>query len=247
MGLDAIKNLFWEDDKPSETTKPAESLQKGTPAQELIITPTESVIGTVFPTQPQAVPVGVVSEELSKHFNEVLDASKVPGVGYSQFNAQLDALESLKSAGVSESVRYETALKTLKAQGVLISKKGILDTAQKYMDLLAADDKDATKLVEQRKKEEIGTRNADITNLQEENKKKQELIQKLNQEIQDNNTAIGTKQGEIITQTNIIEQRHQNYKTTWAVYNTRLLTDIQNINTFLPEDAPVPVAEKKSK
>lgn len=181
---------------------------------------------------------GVVDDAFAQHFNTVLDEKKIPGNAYSLFNKQLTALDSLKAAGVTEDNRYKAALATLTTTNPTVTKKSILSAAAKYLELLNQDDKDANTLVEQRKTEEIGKRQQDILDLQAENQKKLEQKAQLDKEIQDNNTAIGIKQGEIITKGNEIEQRNQNFKATWNVYYTNLQTSIANITSFLLDDAP---------
>jgi len=231
MDFKKFTSIFVEvEDKPKTAPAP---LQQGTPAQAIsnnaVINPN---FASVTPPAINGNVVGVVSDEFSKHFDEILDVSKVPGVGYGQFVKQLAVFDTLKGS-MTESQRYDMALKSMQAQGINISKADILASVQKFIDILANDDVNLTKLVEQRKTEQIVSRQQDIETLNNQITDKQNQIQKLNEEIKVHQNDIAIKQGEITQQSTLIEQRQQNYKATWAVYNTHLTQDVQNINSYL--------------
>jgi len=232
MNLGKLTSIFYEADEPS--VKPPVTLQ-GKPAVPIV----NSTPNLPTASAPGSTIVGVVSDEFNKHFDEILDASKVPGIGYGQFMKQLAVLDGLKGQpGITESQRFEMALKSIQASGISITKVDILNTAGKFAQILIDDDIKLTKLVEQRKSEEITTRQQTIESLNGQILEKQAQIQKLNEEIQGHKTDITTKQNEIQQQSSLIDQRQQNYKATWAAYNNHLQQDIQNISSYLPDTTP---------
>ncbi len=240
------KYIFDSEENTSSAETPAkvESLQKGKSAQAVASTPdvtqntqqAATPAAVTIPITPGAPIVGQVTEEVKEYFEKLLNPKNFPGIGYGAFNDALDALASLKGA-IPEPQRYETALKTLQAQKIEINKSIILESLNGYITALKTGLDKAEALVDQRKSEEITTRQQKIELNDASILEKQKQIEKLNTEITtlkaDNNTQLA----EIQQQSTIIEQRHQNFIATWNVFNSGLAADIQAITSYLP-DAP---------
>jgi hypothetical protein len=94
---------------------------------------------THLPTAPTASPVAISradADKFSSHFEQLFEASNLPGPDYFEF---FKAVEALETALPDETGRMRAAFTTLQVQG--LTKQTLADTARQYAVIVEGDRK----------------------------------------------------------------------------------------------------------
>lgn len=224
MGL---MNFFFEEGEQ----KPATPQATPAPTQQA---PVQSVpnIGTINYQIPTALASGQVDEKFMKHFNELLSKSNFDGADYYEFSKALEATMAMQGA-MTEQARFNMVLATMNVSGSNIDKGKIIETANKYLVIFESDFQENMNILDTKKSKEVGGREETIATINADNQAKNELIQKLALEIQDNQQKILALQQEIVVEGNKIESNRSNFTQSYNVYTTKIKNDVTQVTTLL--------------
>lgn len=180
--------------------------------------------------------IGVVDapdETLIKHFTQIVDGANIPAPNYNTFRKTLNVTEPLKqSMAMNDVAHFQFTFAQMSAT-TPISKDTLLNTANKYLDVLKKDNDDYAKLIEEKKQTEIVSRQNQINDINSENQKKQNQIDQLNKDIQENQVKMTQINNEIIDQNLKIDQKVKAYNNAYASATRMIGDDITKIEQYI--------------
>jgi hypothetical protein len=167
-------------------------------------------------------------DKFDKHFSDLFDKVNLPGPDYYEF---WKMMETLEAAVPDEAVRMNAVFSTLKVQG--LSKETLIGSAEKYLQVVDKDKLEFQNAVNTKVLGEIEGRKTTVDELEKKNQQNAELIQKLTQEISDNNQKITTLKKEVIDEEAKINGNTNGYNIACDAMLAKLSSDIQKIKTSL--------------
>jgi predicted nuclease with TOPRIM domain len=167
-------------------------------------------------------------DKFDKHFSDLFDKVNLPGPDYYEF---WKMMETLEAAVPDEAVRMNAVFSTLKVQG--LSKETLISSAEKYLEVVDKDKLEFQNAVNSKVLGEIEGRKTTIDELEKKNQQNAEMIQKLTQEISDNNQKITSLKKEVIDEEAKINGNTNGYNIACDAMLAQLSSDIQKIKTSL--------------
>lgn len=174
---------------------------------------------------PQAAPPTQVDATSSAEFNQylqkILKDSNLPGPDYYEFS---NALETLKSAPLTEQQKFVTMFAGFQAQG--ITAQSLVDTAKQYIVILnnrKAAEFDASVSSAEHTIEQKQAQYTDLLNKNTE----------LAKQIQDNGTKAEVLLGDINTSKSKLETKKTTFNMAFQALIAKIGVDIENITKYL--------------
>jgi hypothetical protein len=167
-------------------------------------------------------------DKFDKHFSDLFDKVNLPGPDYYEF---WKMMETLEAAVPDEAIRMNAVFSTLKVQG--LSKETLVSSAEKYLQVVDKDKMEFQNAVNTKVLGEVEGRKTNIDELEKKNQQNAELIQKLTQEISDNNQKITSLKKEVIDEEAKINGNTNGYNIACDAMLAKLSSDIQKIKTSL--------------
>jgi hypothetical protein len=167
-------------------------------------------------------------DKFDKHFSDLFDKVNLPGPDYYEF---WKMMETLEAAVPDEAVRMNAVFSTLKVQG--LSKETLVSSAETYLQVVDKDKQEFQNAVNTKVLGEIEGRKTTVDELEKKNQQNAELIQKLTQEISDNNQKITALKKEVIDEEAKINGNTNGYNIACDAMLAKLSSDIQKIKTSL--------------
>lgn len=207
----------------AETTKATEPVQTA-PSQ----TPNmDMAMATV------AVPtMGAFDQKIFDALNASLDEHEVGDVCYLEFYRAKNALAN-SQPGMPAGSMYNSTYIMLKATAPKLTKEHILETADHYLGVLDAEEKEFNQAIEQKKSTDIQKRidSQSINQKAIDEKKKQ--IEAINAEISTLMTENLSLQNDIVQAQSKLDSRVKNFGVTINIMRNSITTDKENIKTYI--------------
>jgi predicted nucleic acid-binding Zn-ribbon protein len=167
-------------------------------------------------------------DKFEKHFEKLFDQANLPGPDYYEF---MKMMETLEAHIKDEKARMSATYASLTIQG--LTKEKLVDTANKYKEIISQDKAHFEKLVNDKSEKEIGQKRKDLVNLEDTIKRHAEMIQKLTKEITDAQMAMGSLKATISEEENKLSRNKQGYLVACEAMTKKISEDITKIQTTL--------------
>lgn len=170
------------------------------------------------------------AEKFEKHFEQLLAQSNFPGIDYFEFYKMMETLEPHIH---DERARLSATFASLSVQG--LTKKSLVETANKYKQLLEKDRADFEFALTNKYKAEVEKRQQDLLEIDKKIAANSELIQKLTQEIADSQIQMGNLKAQIVEEENKINKNNSGYRVASQALIDKISADIQKIQSTIAE------------
>jgi len=168
------------------------------------------------------------AEKFEKYFDRLFDQANLPGPDYFEFYKMMETLEAHIH---DENARFSATFASLNIQG--LTKQTLIDTANKYKDLLIKDKTDFELALNNKLKQEVGQRQKELQDLEQKIVADSEQIQKLTKEITDSQILIGKLKTDISEEENKLSYNSSGYQLASQAIINKITTDIQKIQSIL--------------
>jgi hypothetical protein len=216
MGL---LDLFIEREPEAKSTTPA----PGQPAPIVFNAPSTNTTTASASSTTEA--------DLSKfvaHFDELFDKSNLPGPDYYEFSKMFQAINA---PGMNEDTRMVAAFAGLGVQG--LTKEKLLQSAQQYIDIIEEDSRNFEQAVGGKINQELNTKKNAAIEMASKVTEKQNMIAQLQKEITDDNITIQKMNQDVAEQEAAIASKVNGYKTACEARKQQITADIQKITTYI--------------
>ena len=167
-------------------------------------------------------------DKFEKHFEKLFDQANLPGPDYYEF---MKMMETLEAHIKDEKARMSATYAALSIQG--LTKDKLVETANKYKDIINKDKTNFEKIANDKSEKEIGQKRKDVLSLEETIVGHSEMIQKLTKEITDCQNALGKLKATITEEENKLAKNKQGYLLACEAMMKKILEDITRIQTTL--------------
>lgn len=183
-----LSKMFLVDDT-NESTKTVEKKEETNPHSSVETVYVQSTTPTISgqQTQFQNANKGSVSQEIYEKINQLLSDSDIPGPDYLDLKRASDAM---KNYIFDENQRLIAAYNTLKATNKGLTKKIIVDSISKYLNVIENEKALFANESKNAYVNEVDGRELQINNLTSEIKKYEEEMEALKAKIMENSQAI---------------------------------------------------------
>lgn len=164
------------------------------------------------------------------HFAALLNKSNIPGPDYFEYKQVLKNMESLQ---LSEEKLFLAAWASFMAMGGVKETAILQSSGEQYLKILEGDRDSFLKDVEKAINERVGSLKKEQFNLEENNRRYADEIEKLQQKIEENKNRMGQISSEINEQTTKINQNKDGYETTFSSFTNQIRLDLEKINKYL--------------
>jgi hypothetical protein len=192
----------------------------------------DSSENTSPPTTRRVTPQQVLNAEeydkFEKHFDKLFDQANLPGPDYYEF---MKMMETLEAHIKDEKARLSATYASLAIQG--LTKEKLVDTANKYKEIINQDKAQFEKIANDKSEKEIGQKRNDLVELEETIRKNSELIQKLTKEITDSQGAMGKLKAIITEEEGKLSKNKQGYLLAADAILKKITEDITKIQSTL--------------
>jgi hypothetical protein len=168
------------------------------------------------------------AQKFEKYFEELFDKANLPGPDYFEF---YKTMETLEAHIPDEKARVSATFASLSIQG--LTKKNLLETAQKYKEIIEQDHANFEKALDIKMKSEIGERSEKLKKLEQKITANSEMIQKLTKEISDSQVLIAQIKNEVMEQENKLNKNKNGYQVACQAVLNKIVSDIQKIQTTI--------------
>jgi hypothetical protein len=167
-------------------------------------------------------------DKFEKHFEKMFEQANLPGPDYYEFWKMMDTLEAhIKD----EKARISATFASLSIQG--LTKDKLVETANKYKELINQDKIHFEKVANEKGEKEIGYRKKEVQQLEDTIVKHSELIQKLTREISEAQVTMGKLKATIADEENKLAKNKQGYNVACEAMMRKIADDINKIQTTL--------------
>lgn len=168
------------------------------------------------------------AEKFEKYFETLFDKANLPGPDYYEF---YKTMETLEQHIPSEDARVSASFASLAIQG--LTKKSLIDTANRYKEIIEQDHKNFDRALEDKQRAEVGQRQAQLQALQQKIQVNSEKIQKLTQEITEAQTSMGKLKNEVLEHENKLTKNKHGYQVACQAILNKIDADLQKIQSIL--------------
>jgi hypothetical protein len=167
-------------------------------------------------------------DKFEKHFEKMFDQANLPGPDYYEFWKMAETLEAhIKD----EKARLSATYASLAIQG--LTKDKLIDSANKYKELINQDKIQFEKVASEKGEKEIGHKKKELQLLEDSIVKHSEMIQKLTKEITDAQVAMGKLKTTIAEEEGKLISNKQGYNMACEAMMKKITDDITKIQTTL--------------
>lgn len=177
---------------------------------------------------PQQVLNAEEFDKFEKHFEKLFDQTNMPGPDYYEF---MKMMETLEAHIKDEKARMSATYASLTIQG--LTKDKLVDTANKYKEVISQDKAQFEKIANEKSDKEIGQKRKDLLNYEETIKRNSEMIQKLTKEITASQAEMGKLKTVITDEENRLAKNKQGYLLACEAMLKKITEDITKIQTTL--------------
>lgn len=188
----------------------------------------EKTVHTSVRVSPQQTLNAEDLDKFEKHFEKLFDQANLPGPDYYEF---MKMSETLEAHIKDERARLSATYASLTIQG--LTKEKLLDSANKYKEIINHDKTHFEKIANDKSEKEIGHKKKELLNLEESIKRHSEMIQKLTKEITESQAAMGTLKATIQEEERKLHRNKQGYMLACEAMTKKISEDIIKIQTTL--------------
>jgi predicted nucleic acid-binding Zn-ribbon protein len=167
-------------------------------------------------------------DKFEKHFEKLFEQANQPGPDYYEF---MKMCETLEAHIKDERARLSATYASLTIQG--LTKEKLLDSANKYREIINHDKTHFEKIANEKSEKEIGHKKKELVSLEETIKHHSEMIQKLTKEITESQAAIGRLKTTIQEEEGKLHRNKQGYLLACEAMTRKISDDITKIQTTL--------------
>lgn len=197
---------------------------KETPVQTTSVSAYQTSISIPLMTVSGAVIVPEIKEALEK----VLADNNLPGEDYYDFRM---AVKSMVGVGLDITSSTKASFASLSVKGM--TKQIVIDTSKQYIEMLDKEKEKFLAAVSKKIDNKISKPKADVSSIEQENIALGKKIEEITKQINDNNTAISKKKGEVAEQESLIEKTKTNYEYTHTSVVKEIQDDITRLQTII--------------
>jgi hypothetical protein len=179
-------------------------------------------------TVASVVNTSTVDPNLIAQMEQVFTESNFEGLDMFEFIATLKNYENLPLA---ENTKYETAFATLSGLG--LTKARILETAEQYKVIFEKCKAEFITDMDNEVKTSVEALNNEAETLAQDNMKKIEDINRLNQEIQANQEKIGKLKGDAVVNSNTLSNKKSTFENSYTVFINKISYHTENVNKYI--------------
>lgn len=177
---------------------------------------------------PVAASEGAVTDKFMGILSSALEKSNQPGFDYFEFR---QSLINLAKMPMDEATRFHSAYAMAQTMGITSQK--LLESAQFYLNVLAAEQAKFNEAHAQQRARLIGNREEEIKNLELAVQQKAEQIKQLTQQMEEHRQRSEQIRSEINESTVKIETTKADFEATFAVVSGQLQDDAAKIKQYL--------------
>jgi hypothetical protein len=170
----------------------------------------------------------VEAAKFEKYFDDLFEKANFPGPDYFEFYKTMETLEAHIS---NERDRLSATFASLAIQG--LTKKILIDTANKYKDIIEQDHSNFDRALEDKMRAEVGKRQDQLQSMEKKIADNSEEIQKLTKEISDTQVLVGKLKTEVMEQQNKLTKNKTGYQVACQAVLNKITSDIQKIQSTL--------------
>lgn len=170
---------------------------------------------------------GAYSQKIFDSLTKAIFDSNLPGEDYLEF---MQALKAMHDIPLEENIKMKTVFATLSTKGMTVQK--ILESGEYYLKILENEKSKFYMALEGQKKGNLGGKEKTISQLEEQNKEKAELIKKLTEEIQQNTIKIESLRKEINEADTKIKATENDFLFTLEKISSQIKTNIEKVKTL---------------
>lgn len=223
----SISKLFWVND--NDDVAPMQ--EKETKAETAKGSIGEPKMSEFFPDKPDVYrgEPGKEDAQIKATLLDALNKANRPGYDYFEFSM---AVEEQAKFIPAEETRYQASYAVAKTMG--ISQASLIDDANHYLNVLKEEETKFNTSIDGLTKQNVTSKEAELTSIDQRTAEKAEQIKKLTEEI----NQIQKEKNQImndVTQNKIkIEQLKNNFFATLKVITNRISGDIEKIKKYIP-------------
>lgn len=223
-----FKDLFFkktEEEKPKAEETTASNENVSTPEVKASTHPVVTPIGGANPI----VGAGVVDPKYIEILGDKLDSLNMDGEDYLELKEALDSL--LKVPGMNENTAFISAFTTLQTKG--LTKERCIESIEYYVEELNKEKELFRQAQSTKYDENVASIDTEINDLNTDNEEAQAEIQRLTEQIEQNNATIAEKTTTMNANKAELEQEQANFDATLSHFVTALETDKGKIEQYL--------------
>jgi hypothetical protein len=167
-------------------------------------------------------------EKFETHFEQLMDGANLPGPDYYEFCKMMEALEN---AVPDENARVAAVFASLSVQG--LTKDKLLNTAEKYQDIIENDHRNFNIALNSKSDSEISQKKQTSLELEKKISDNSELIQKLTKEITKSQIEIGKLKQEIMDSEDKLTKNTKGYEVAYNAMLNKIKSDIRTIQNSI--------------
>lgn len=164
-------------------------------------------------------------EKFEKYFNDLFENANLPGPDYYEFYKTMETLEPHIH---DEKARISATFASLSIQG--LTKEKLLDTANKYIEIIKKDRDEFNKALADKTSIEIGKRKLEQEDIERKIKENSDIVQKLTKEISDYQLKIEKLKSEVEETEKRINSNSEGYKLSSDAILNKISVDVKKIN-----------------
>ncbi len=215
-----LKGVFIIEDEPAAAKTPAPQ-PVAQPSVPTVSVPSVSVPGYQAPN-------GAVNERFSEILLGALEKNNQPGFDYFEFR---QALQNLSKMPMDEQTRFLSAYAMAKTMNIDAAR--LTESAQFYLNVLQNEQAKFNEAHAQQRARLIGSREAEVTNLEAAIQQKTEQIQLLTRQIEEHRRQSEQIRREISDSTTKIETTKVDFEATFAAVSAQIQGDVDRMKMYL--------------
>lgn len=226
--LKKLKGLFIIEENGNEVAKSSQSDAKATKVSKTVQTKSTNVKESASHTAPN----GDTKQKVDSKFVDVLlkaiENNNIEGFDYLEFK---ESLRSLAKIETDEAKRYRNAFAMAQTMG--LDKKKLFDSAQHYINVLAAEEKKFSLALENRRSSQIEVRESKIAELKNAITHKEEHINKLKREIEEASKELQSIEGQVNQSLAKAESTKDGFYASYQMVLDQIQSDVDKLNRYL--------------
>jgi hypothetical protein len=167
-------------------------------------------------------------DKFEKHFEKMFNQANLPGPDYFEF---WKTMETLEAHIPDEKARISATFASLSIQG--LTKDKLIQTAEKYKELIELDKANFEKVVNQKSENEIGQKRKDLKGLEEKIAHNSEMIQRLTKEISEAQQSMNKIKSEIAEEESKLASNKNGYVMASQAMINKITSDVQKIQSTI--------------
>lgn len=216
--LKGIKSWFFVEVEEEKGDEKKKSIREAAPAP---------VSGEALPENDAGSP-GQVSRKFIDILFKALRKNDVDGFDYMELKK---SLQSLKKMDMDEATRFRSAFAMAETMGV--SKEQLKESARFYIRVLQQEEQKFERALSKQKAQQIGNKQTQISQLQEDIQKKEAQIKKLQEQVAQQKEQINTLQVQIKEAGGRIAGTQNDFIASYNSLVNQIQQDIEHIDKYI--------------